>query len=571
MLNALLRNKLKAARAIHAAKGDKNLIPAGINLGGYCMMRLPKSILFFHRMKLRNNTNFRITSLKTDISELKINAHIMLNDLHLFGSYDFTNILNKPNILSYDPTFGQVELLLKNVSYKMEGRYRILRYKLIIELIVSEIDLDDVIVMYRNKDSSQSVSLQRKNIDIFIDRLKVDLDKWLKDYFNDDLMYGIGYGNARFDSKTGPNTFSLLQNHFLLPFRAYSQKRTMALNQYADRAIDKVLERLNEIKANAINLPSFELHTMSVAEISLSNGVLRGLDSIYRRSIATGSRRDDVRAVNTVVGFSNLKLSYRYDALLQSGPPVTGVLTLTADDLTAHMALSLTRNPEAVDLSFTFLEQAKPEFLTIEGPANRMISNFKYMLERHIIALMTNTLMHSIKMLGTLTRCVPLLSPYKEAEAKTNNTDRNEHNQNSLGSIKNNNETDTTDTDTDEVPPSEDIKKETNKNDNTPEPSEESENSENYKNEIPQNPSQKVEKGDEESSNQNEDHSNKTPSQELNENDDNNTRKGNHTSNIVLPGFVGNWTEAEKQKLIEKGGLRSKLKQKKRIRFRRRN
>lgn len=47
----------------------------------------------------------------------------------------------------------------------------------------------------------------------------------------------------------------------------------------------------------------------------------------------------------------------------------------------------------------------RPESLTVEGPANRMISNFKYLLERHIIAIMVNALVHNIKMLDSLDRC----------------------------------------------------------------------------------------------------------------------------------------------------------------------
>lgn len=148
----------------------------------------------------------------------------------------------------------------------------------------------------------------------------------------------------------------------------------------------------------------------------------------------------------------------------------------------------------------------------------------------------------------------------------------NEDNQNSLQSIKDNTETDTTNTDTDVLPSYENLKEDTNKNDSPQEPSEESENSINDKNEFPQNPSEEVEK-DEKEFNQNEDLNSRAPSQELNDSDDDNTGKGNYTPNIILPGFVGNWTEEEKKKLTEKGRLRSKLKsrQKKRKLFIHRN
>lgn len=43
-LQSLLESRGKAVRAVHAA-GEENIIPAGINLGGYCMMVMPKSLL----------------------------------------------------------------------------------------------------------------------------------------------------------------------------------------------------------------------------------------------------------------------------------------------------------------------------------------------------------------------------------------------------------------------------------------------------------------------------------------------------------------------------------------------
>ncbi|XP_039753457.1 uncharacterized protein LOC120628871 [Pararge aegeria] len=520
MLLKLVKNRGKAERAIHAAQGDENLIPAGINLGGYCMMKLPKSLLFFHRMKLRNNTTFRITSLNSDLGELKMKAHITLNDLHLFGSYDFTNILNKPGILSYDPTFGQVELLLKNVRYKMEGRYRLLKNRLYVELIISEIDLDEVRMMFPNKASSHSVSLERKNIDVFMDRLKVDLDKWLKDYFNDYLMYYVAAEDAEFEK--------------------YNQKKTMALNQYADKAINKVIERLGEINANAVYLPTFEIHSMSVAEVSLKDGVLRGLDSIYRRSVTTGTKNNNVRTVDTVVSFSSLKLSYRYEAVLKSGlPPVTGVLTLTADELTAHMALSLTKHPEAVDLSFTFLEQAKPETLTMEGPASRMISNFKYMLEHHIIAIMSNTLMHNIQMLGTLDRCIPLLAPYMEAEVNASHSNEDKK---SLPAPNKRTETETTNIDDIIVTTGKNLTEDFDENDK--------------QNILYQEPQEDYKKHynnwDNSALRSNEELSKEQNGNDKNLNDYNNTDIKPYIPNIILPGLLGNWTDEDKKKFIER-------------------
>ncbi|XP_026499816.2 uncharacterized protein LOC113403471 [Vanessa tameamea] len=408
MLVAMLKSRGIASRTLDEAQGNQNVIPAGINLGGYCMMKMPKSVLFFHRMKLRNNTVFRVTDINNDFANLIMKASIGLNDLHLFGSYDLT-IATKPGYLAYEPTFGQIELLLKNVRYKMEGRYRFLTNRLCIELIISEVLIDDILMMYKTKNSTSSVKLHRKNINVFIERLQVDLDKWLKDYFNDYLMYYVAADDEEFLN--------------------YNREKTIALNNFTDNAINTIIKRIHHIKADAVQLPAFTIFVTNDKEVRLRDGVLRGLDSIYRRAIATGTKDKllkDIRKVDTVVGFSDLKLIYRYDAILKSGlPPVTGILILTADELTAHMGLRLVKTPDTADLSFRFLEQAKPESLTVEGPANRMISNFKYLLERHIIAIMSNTLMHNINMLGTLDKCIPLLPTFKEQSEQNPSQEEN--------------------------------------------------------------------------------------------------------------------------------------------------
>ncbi|CAH2096029.1 unnamed protein product [Euphydryas editha] len=419
MLMALLKNRGIAERALHDAEGDWTVIPAGINLGGYCMMKLPTSMLFFHRMKLRNNTIFRITELKNDFKNLALHARILLNDLYLFGSYDVTTA-TKPGVLGYEPSFGQVEILLKNVKYTVEGRYRLLKNRLNIEMIVSELHIPEIMMMYRNKNSTEEVQLKEKNIAEFSQKLKADLDKWLKDYFNDYLMHYVVADDKNFEK--------------------YNREKTEVLNKFTDKTIDKIVNRIHEIKANAVRLPSFTIYIAHFKEIRLRDGVLRGLDNIYRRAITTANTERDYTFwnVDTVVGFSDLKLIYRYDAILKSGlPPVTGTLILTADELTAHMRLTSVIDSGDTDLSFKFLEQRKPESLIVEGPANRMISNFKLILERHIIAIMSNTLMHNINMLSTISRCVPLLTAYtgpkdldsyNKIDENDNNIDDNEIN-----------------------------------------------------------------------------------------------------------------------------------------------
>ncbi|CAG9786850.1 unnamed protein product [Diatraea saccharalis] len=51
-------------------------------------------------------------------------------------------------------------------------------------------------------------------------------------------------------------------------------------------------------------------------EIALKQGRLRGLDSIYRRSVATGTHVGKIRTVDAVVGFSNLKITVTIQNLI---------------------------------------------------------------------------------------------------------------------------------------------------------------------------------------------------------------------------------------------------------------
>ncbi|XP_072948780.1 uncharacterized protein [Epargyreus clarus] len=393
MLAMLLKTKGAAEREIQKMDGDPRLIPAGISLGGYCMMRMPNSLLFFHRMKLRNDTHFRVTYLHNDLMNMVLHGHISLNDLHLLGSYDRSITDKDPSILYYTPTYGQVELLLKNVQYTMEGRYRLLKDRLTIELIISNIVLDDVMMTYLNNASSQPIRLEKKNIEEFLGRLQIDLDEWLKDYFNDYLMY-----------------FGLIGNKSDNKFQQYDKEKAIELNDYTDHVIQLVIRRLHKINAGSVKLPKFTIFTGNGMELVLKDGSLRGLDSIYRRSVATGKKEKDIRKIDAVVGFSNLKVTYQYEALIASNTPaLSGIMIFSADELTARMSLALVENPESVDLQFEFLDQAKPESLTVEGAANRVISNFKYILEQHVIAIMSNTLIYNVRMLRTITRCVPAL------------------------------------------------------------------------------------------------------------------------------------------------------------------
>ncbi|XP_063825710.1 uncharacterized protein LOC135075262 [Ostrinia nubilalis] len=390
----LLKAMLSSRGRVSGQKGNPNDIPAGLNLGGYCMLKMEKSVLFFHRMKLRNNTRFRINYLHTNLKDLEIRTQLSLHDLHLVGSYERAITDNDPSILYYVPTFGQAEILLRNVEYKMEGRMRMLEDSLFIVLVNSEISYYDAVMIYKNNATQNNpIPLNEAVTDDFIERMKSDLDEWLRDYYNEHLI---------FFNKIGPAASE--------KYREYEKQKTAILNSYVEDSIMELKSKLHKVNSTSVKLPNFSIFSITGMEIKLRDGVLRGLDSMYRRSMATGKKDKDVRMVDAIVGFSSLKVVYKYNAQLSNGmPPLNGLMIMTADELTSHMAMQLVKEPETVDLRFDFIRQMKPESLTIEGPANRMIANFKHILEHHIISLMTNALIHNIRSLSTLTRCHPIL------------------------------------------------------------------------------------------------------------------------------------------------------------------
>ncbi|XP_013164614.1 PREDICTED: uncharacterized protein LOC106115703 isoform X2 [Papilio xuthus] len=419
MLDMMLKTKGAAERVSQKSSGDPGFIPAGINLGGYSMMRLQDSILFFHRMKLRNNTHFRVDVLHNDLANMVLTAKLSLNDLHILGAYERLITQSDPSELFYKPTFGEVEFLLRNVQYNMEGRYRLLRNKLTIELVVSDITTNDILMTYQNnEDTTKPITLQRKNIDEFLDRLKTDLDKWLKDYFNDYLMY-FGLEGSKANAE-------LLE---------YEKEKTLALDDYTDQVLEKMKKRLLELYFDAVQIPKFTVTAVTGMQMKLTKGVLRGLDTIHRRGLATCKREDKFRKIDMTIGFSSLQATYHYEAVFNTGvPPINGVLFVTAHELIAHMGLILTKNPETLNIVIDSLEQVKPESITVEGPANRIIGNFKNLLERHIFTFISNAIIHNVKMISTITQCEPRLNAFnieeqtlsQENEPNTDNRNKNE-------------------------------------------------------------------------------------------------------------------------------------------------
>ncbi|XP_059052245.1 uncharacterized protein LOC131846843 [Achroia grisella] len=201
------------------------------------------TISFFHRLKLRNDTHFHVNYIHNDLLNMQLESRISLNDLHLIGTYERSMTDKNPSILYYTPTFGQIEFLLKDVQYKMKGRYRLVQERLFIELVISAIKVDDILMSYSNKTTkSPSISLHRRNIEQFLERLKVDLDKWLRDYFNDYLLY-IDLAGPASNAK----------------FQEYDKNKALTLNEYVDTALSLMKRRLQKLKATAVKLPMFSI------------------------------------------------------------------------------------------------------------------------------------------------------------------------------------------------------------------------------------------------------------------------------------------------------------------------
>ncbi|XP_026327732.1 uncharacterized protein LOC113236016 isoform X2 [Hyposmocoma kahamanoa] len=400
MYKVMIQSQGASGKVYVKAGAEANRIPSGLNLGGFCMMRMQDSVLFFHRLKLRNDTFFRLNYLHTDVDKMIITARLALNDLHLSGSYERAITDKDPSNLFYRPTFGNIIFLLRNVQYQMEGRYRLVQNKLMVENIISNIHVPEALMNYVVNGTLQTPEkLQVKSIEEFVNKIRIDMDKWLKHYFNDYLLY-FELGPAGSDSS----------------LREYDVKKAYELNTFVDQSITAMRKRLFEIRCANVKIPNFQIFTINGMEIKLRDGVVRGLDSMHRRSVATGKDSDGkMRKVDVVIGFSNLKVEYKYDATLAPGTTVMhGMFILTADDLTASLDISLVSEPEFVDLKFDFLEQPKPESLVVEGPINRRIANIRHLLENHIISLMSNMLYYQITMLKTLTHCAPKLIPHMD-------------------------------------------------------------------------------------------------------------------------------------------------------------
>ncbi|XP_053609959.1 uncharacterized protein LOC128674959 [Plodia interpunctella] len=418
ILGTLLSDHGGTHRETQKHGNQRRLIPSGLNLGGFSMLRMADSLMFFHRMKLRNDTVFRVNYLSSNFTNMVLTGRLALNDLHLIGSYERVQTTpTAPSTLFYTPSYGEVEFLLRNVVYKMEGRYRLQRDRLFLEMILSElyVPYDGILMMYRKGNSSKEKemkSLQPKHISDFLNRMKTDLDLWLKDFFNEFLL--------NHPPITVPSQEA---------FQKYDKERIITLNRYVDEVIGQVTDRLEELDDESVKLPNFSIYAFFGFILDMTDGTLTGLETMYRRSMATNKVEKDVREVDALVSFSSLKVRYSYEVKMTTGaPPLYGSLILTADELTAIMRLHLVKDPPFVDMKMDFLQQIKPESLTVEGSVAGVIANFKHLLELHIVAIMTNTMIDQVKGLKSLVECVPTLFPrlpVAEAEETEKNDDKN--------------------------------------------------------------------------------------------------------------------------------------------------
>ncbi|CAB3227135.1 unnamed protein product [Arctia plantaginis] len=398
MLELVLAEATVAYQEVYKAGPLYARIPGGLPLGGPCMMKLPDTVLFFHRMKLRNDTFLRVNVLHNDMVNMVLRAHLSVHGLHLKGAYDHTTTGQVRGTLVHTPTTGELGIFLEDIKYTIEGRYRFMGDRLVIELIVSTLSIRNMALKYPNAtDSDPPVRLLKKNMADFRTGLKTDLDKWVQDYFNGYLIVS--------DLQDIPSLWKL---------REYDQYKTSKLAAFTDLAVARINKRILDIGGDYIRVPKFKIVAAYGLVINIYDGALRGLDTMYRRSVATTVfKRDNLRYVDAIIGFKDLEVSYRYVVNFPPGPlmppSLTGVLRMSAKDLTAHLSLGLLMDPEVVELDINFINPPGADDITIEGAANILMSNFKHILRYEIATIMSNSLMYGVGLLRTLPRCEPFV------------------------------------------------------------------------------------------------------------------------------------------------------------------
>ncbi|CAK1580457.1 unnamed protein product [Parnassius mnemosyne] len=291
-------------------------------------------------MKLRNNTHFRVNFLHNDLANMVLTVNLSLNDLHIVGAYERMIYYKDWTKLFYAPTFGEVEFLLRNVQYTAEGRYRLLRDKLWIELIVSDLDVSDIVIMFINKQKENKPFPFETNVVGLLNLLKINLDKWLKDYINDNLMYYAG-------NKASAN------------FLKYNQEKTIALNEYADYVLEKINKRVHLKGQTVWSAPKFNIKAINGVKIIFHWTKYKNYHRIYRRSFATCKKDGKLRKIDTIVGLSNLEVYIEYEAVTHTGKVLKEYIVVSVDEIIAHMGVTLTKDPETFEIRLDSIQHIK--------------------------------------------------------------------------------------------------------------------------------------------------------------------------------------------------------------------
>ncbi|CAB3261634.1 unnamed protein product [Arctia plantaginis] len=231
----------------------------------------------------------------------------------------------------------------------------------------------------------------------FMVRLKADLDKWIQDYFNDYLIM---------TSLKDVPTISALQK--------YDQKKATELAVFTDDALTMLNKKLRDIGGDAILLPDFKILTSYGLSITMHAGTLRGLNTMFRRSVATTIlERTNLRYVDAIIGFSDMKVSYDYEINFppsqHSPPTLNGAFIMSTNKLTAHLSLGFLSDREILELDFDFIKRMGVESITVEGGANLHIANFKHLLQHEIATIMSSSVTYGVRLLKTLPKCEPFV------------------------------------------------------------------------------------------------------------------------------------------------------------------
>ncbi|CAB3261633.1 unnamed protein product [Arctia plantaginis] len=116
-------------------------------------------------MKLREDTSFQLNYLHNDIENMVLRINMSLNTLHLTGAYDRSMLDSDPSALIYSPSFGELEVVMKDVQYTVQGRYRLITERLVIELIVSTIDTKDIVLTYAKLNETEPpIPLEKEHV-----------------------------------------------------------------------------------------------------------------------------------------------------------------------------------------------------------------------------------------------------------------------------------------------------------------------------------------------------------------------------------------------------------------------